>query len=235
MGNYVTFILLSLMSYNVFATSFVPVPIKKQIFESTGVVQGEVISSEPVEDENGKILTKIFIRADKWVGVKPSENTLTVYSPGGQIGDRRMEVHGSAKFEFGEQVVLFLKEYQGKYWVQNLALGKYVVKNFGNKKIMINTIFPYHPKVGQMPIANFFKLVERVKSVSVTERFKDKYELNQEKDNLRRQTINRSIASVNGKRGWNQKAEEEKISTFWLLVILGAIGALFTIYRRYSS
>ena len=130
-------LLASIISLNVTGTTFVPVPIKDQIKESSAIVQGEIINFESEVEDNGKIITKVFIRADKWVDTKPQAGHLTFYVPGGQIGDRIYQVEGSPKFSIGEKVVLFLKEHNNKLWIQNLALGKYMVRKYGKQNIFI--------------------------------------------------------------------------------------------------
>jgi hypothetical protein len=228
-------ILLSLLSNSfVFATTFIPVPIKRQIADSTGIVEGEVFSSEAIIDDSGKIVTKVFIRADKWIGVKPLGEYLEVYYPGGQVGDKVQTVHGSPKFGSGERVVLLLKNDQEKNWIQNLALGKFMVKKYGKTDIIINSIFPKHPKVGQMTLDSFLSLASRIKGKKFKERFKDKYELQVEKENknFSSKKAGRAIASV---KTLEEKELENQISTLWILVLFGILGSIFTISRRKNS
>lgn len=230
-------IVISIQSY-VFATTFLPVPIKRQIAESSGIVEGEVISTEAVLDRNGRIVTKVFMRADKWIGVRPEAGHLEVYYPGGQVGDRVQKVHGAPKFDYGERVVLLLKSDKNsenkKLWVQNLALGKYMIKKYGTTDIVINSVFPKDPKVGQMALNSFYSLATRIKNQDFKERFKDKYELQVEKENKQfsNKKLGRAIASV---RNFEEKEEENHISTIWTLIILGVLGALFSFSRRRKS
>jgi hypothetical protein len=228
-------ILLSIITNTfVFATTFIPVPIKRQIAESTGIVEGEVLNSEAIIDENGKIVTKIFIKADKWIGVQPTSGHLEVFFPGGIVGDRVQNVHGAPKFNFGEHVVLLLKNNNSKNWIQSLALGKFMVKKYGTTDIIINSVFPKHPKVGQMTLKSFYSLASRIKNRPFKERFKDKYELQVEKDNVNfsGKKRGRSIASV---KSFETKQIENETSTKWILFLFGILGVLFTISRRKHS
>lgn len=228
MRNYIALVALTLSITQAFGTTFIPVPIKKQIVESHGIVKGEVVAVNAEEDEKGRIVTRLFLRADKWIGVQPTDNHLEILYPGGQLGDRVQLIHGSPKFKPGEKVVLFLKENNKNLWVQNLALGKFMIRKYGVSDVLINSVFPNHPKVGQIPLASFYELASNIKKKDFKERFKDKYELQTEKyayQNIGKS--GRSIASV-------RKAEEaeENLNISWLIALLGIIGGVFTFVRR---
>lgn len=226
MRNLVVFLIVIMASTYSFGTTYVPVSIKKQIVESDAIVKGEVISTNSEEAENGRFVTNVFIRADKWIGVNPSDNHLNVYIPGGQVGDVVQTVHGAPKFKTGEKVVLMLKEKNESHWVQNLAMGKFMIKRYGHSEVIINSVFPNLPKVGQMPLDNFYELVSSIKNKKFKERFKDKYEIEAQKATYA-PSVNRgrAIASVKEER-------EEKLSIGWLLVLLGIMGGAFTFIRR---
>lgn len=226
MGNYFVFVLAALLSHSLMATTYAPVPIKKQIVESDGIVKGEVINTTYEEDDQGRIITNVFIRADKWIGVTPRDGHLNVSFPGGQMGDRVQTVHGAPRFKAGEKVVLLIKENDQEYWIQNLALGKFMIKRYGHSDVLINSVFPNHPKVGQIPLVSFYELASNIKKKKFKERFKDKYEIEAQKAVYAPMKKNgRSMASV-------IKEREENLSIGWLLVILGIMGGVFTFVRR---
>lgn len=229
MRNYILLVLFSVMITPVFGTTFIPVPIKKQIVESEGIVKGEVITVNSEEDNSGRIITRLFLRADKWMGIQPESGHIEIFYPGGQIGDKVQMVHGAPKFKEGEKVVLLLKNNNKNYWVQNLALGKFMIKKYGTSDVLINSVFPNHPKVGQIPLENFYDLAQTIKKNKFKERFKDKYEIQTEKyayQNIGKSS--RSIASV----GEVEQVSDKGFSTFWLLALLGIFGGLFTFTRR---
>ncbi len=213
----------------VHGTLFAPVSIKSQIKEGDGVIKGEVITSEAIE-ENGQILTRVTLRADRWIGVSPEEGSLVdVYYPGGKVGSRVLKIEGTPEFEIGERVILITKHDKEKYWVQNLGLGKFSIKKLGSKEIIINQIFPGMPNVGQMPLNKFYELSKWVKKEKFKERFKDKYELNIEKEQkLRNRKIaGRSIASVP-----DHVREENRIPTYWLVIILAILFPILGFFRK---
>lgn len=221
-------ILILTLGYNLsHATTFTPVTIKKQISQSHGVIKGEVSLVESFKRENGEIVTKVELYTDKWIGVDTDNNLVSVYYPGGRVGDEVQLIEGSPRFELGESVVLFTKEINGQHWVQNLGLGKFSVKRVGSNYIMVNQIFPKIVNVGQLSLESFYNLTQRLKNTKFKERIKDKYELNKEKQaraHMQRSKTKRSIASVTP-----SKDEAEKFEIFWLILILGALGLLFRI------
>ena len=220
---------------NSYATSFVPLSVKSQIVDSSAIVEGEVVSSSSYLDKSGIIITKVFLRADKWIGVKPDNNHVEVLFPGGTIGDKTFKIEGSPHFDQGEKVVLMLKSKKNKNWIMNLGMGKYKVRRYGSTNILINEIFPHHPRVGQIPLDSFYDLAKRIKKSPFLGRSKDKYEIQFEKHSQmikRSQKVSRGIASVDRLDG---KTEENRISTFWILVILAGLGAFFNFSIRSNS
>jgi hypothetical protein len=226
-------ILFILFSIQVSATTFVPLSIKKQISDSSGVLVGEVINSQAFETKDGQILTKIFLKANKWIGVNPDHYHTEVYFPGGTVGDKSVQVSGTPKFVMGEQVVLMLKNYQGKNYLMNLGLGKFSIKKFGNTKILVNAIFPKEPKVGQMPLETFYKLAKRIKGERFQTRFKDKYELQVESESrkVKVDKRGRKIASVESRI----TQEDSKASTIWILLLFALFGAVFTLLKMQNK
>lgn len=229
MRNYLPIVYLMLIYNSAYATTFVPLPIKKQIVDSSAVIKGEVINTSSYEDASGKIVSKVFIRVDRWIGVTPKNNHIEVLYPGGQVGDRVQLVHGSPTFISGEKVVLLLKENSNKLWIQNLALGKFMIKRYGSTEVIINSVFPNHPKVGQIALNSFYTLTSNIKQKDFQIRFKDKYELEVDKQKIVKfSKQRRKIASISNPK---DKAGE-KLNIAWLLIILGIMGAFFTFIRK---
>lgn len=215
------------------ATTFIPVSIKKQIKESGKIVEGRVISQE-AKREKGMIVSSIQLLADKWVGIQMDSDIINVHFPGGQMGDEVYKVEGSPEFELGEKVVLMLVEQDGKFWVNNLGLGKYSIRSLGKQDVLVNQIFPNHPKVGQISVDKFHRLTEWVTKKKFKERFKDKYEINKDKAQRSRvmhRNLGRSVASFEDV----SRGEKESIPAIWLVFILGILGGIVRIIRRNST
>lgn len=211
-----------------FATTFTPVSIRDQIKEAQGLVQGEVVALNSERDPSLGIVTRVFLRADRWMGADVNDNHIELYYPGGELEGEGRSIHGAPKFSIGERVVVLTQFHEGKSWVQNLGLGKFSIKKVGRTEIVVNQIFPNVPDVGQMPLRAFLGLAKDLKDKKFHERFLDKYErsASQEVGILRgEQTIKRSgrsIASTN-----NESEPGQKPSPFWLVLLLGVLGSAF--------
>ena len=235
MIKYLKILSLALVSSICYSTTFVPLTIKSQVKSSEAIVEGEVISIES-ERHNEMIVSKVSIRANKWLGLESDTGHFDLYYPGGKLAGEIQRIDGSPQFEIGEKVVVFAKSDQNKVWISNLGLGKFSLKNLGKEKILVNQIFPSYPEVGQIPLKSFYKLVEYVKNDKFKERFKDKYEINYEKEAklrfLKRNSSSsgRAIASID-----ENDSHTEKFSVGWLVIFLGILGILFRIMKRKSS
>lgn len=108
------------------------------------VVHGTVVSKNSLRDESGRIYTKIELTlAETWKGAAPG-GTLTVVHGGGTVGDRRVDVSGQARYEVGEEVVLFLVRNPRQQAVSiGLSQGKFHVSHDQqtNEKFVHN---PFH-------------------------------------------------------------------------------------------
>jgi hypothetical protein len=223
-----------LFSQIVTATVFRPMSIREQLREASGFVYGEVLVSESLRDKNGQIITKVTLKANKWLGkLRPSSDKLEVYFPGGKMGSRVQKVHGAPKLVPGEKVVLLTQFNQGKNWVLNLGLGKFSVKRIGAHEIIINQIFPGKPDIGQIALADFFKMAEHIKQKKISVRFKNKYEIISDKEfyahtnNKEDKSTGRKIASIEEEN----TRSSNKLETYWLVLILGFLG-LFVAFMR---
>jgi len=230
-----TIILLSLFAISsAMATLFLPLSVKKHLTESSAVVEGEVISFESELDENNKIVTRVRLKANKWLGdLEFNEDEVSLFYPGGQVGKQVRKIDGTPEFSIGESVVLFIKNDNGVSWISNLGLGKYSIKRVGDEKIIVNQIFPTEPNMGQMTLKNFYRVAQDVKSEKFSFRFKEKYELyNEQKiaQKSEQKHNSRSIASVD-----EGDDTETRLNPFWLVLLLGSLGLTVGIIRNRTS
>jgi len=231
MRKYSILIALLVFSKVSFATLFQPISLKKHLLESSGIVQGEVVSQEAELDENSKIVTKVTLKASKWMGDFEIEGEeISVYFPGGEVGNRGRRIEGVPEFSLGETVVLLIQNRNDVDWVSNLGLGKYSVKRVGSEKVMVNQIFPTEPNMGQIPLEKFYELAKETKEMKFQYRFKEKYEVNNEYQNLPKSKANgRYIASV------TQENESSSLDPFWLVILLGFLGVSVGVIRIKNS
>jgi hypothetical protein len=223
---------LLLMTTATNATTFIPVTIKKQIVESSGIIEGEVLAISSEESRDGRIYSRVFLKANKWLDTDVENNHIEVFYPGGKVGDHVYKIQGAPEFKVGEKVVLFTKKLEDKNYVMNLGLGKFSIKNLGRTQLIVNQIYPNRPEVGQMRLSNFYELAQEIKGKKFSERFKNKYELNIEKQtSLNRTSEGRSIASIASEKA----KEKDRLPDYWLVIILGFCGVGYSLFRKRSN
>lgn len=96
---------------------------------ATHVLVGRVQGADVAwTSDGGAIVTLTTVEvASQWKG-SPGAPTITVRTPGGEIGGYRMEIPGSPGFRAGETVLLFLeRNADGTYGVVSLAQGSFRV------------------------------------------------------------------------------------------------------------
>ncbi len=217
---------------SVSATTFRPQPIEQQIKESDGLFLGHYLKKKTVKLENGTLATQMYFKMTKEVGLQSELfglDEIIVHYPGGKLGDHHIQVEGVPKFVQGEKVVLFIKNINQRYWGMNLGFGSFKMVNFGKETVLVNTIFPDLPKIGQVKWGEFELAVKSIKGLNL--RTIDSLE----RSEVQEQNVpnrlpasegqNRSLASVSEED--QNKHEAPILNIFWLVVILGIAGGIF--------
>lgn len=220
------------------ATTFQPLPVEKLIAPADAILLGDFLVSKTVELEDGSLATEARFKIEKELGLDAEDfglSEIKVFYPGGKRGDRVVQVEGAPSFVPGEKNVIFLTQQpDGRLWVQGLAMGTFKVVRLGETTMLINSVFPAHPEISRQEIGKFLRKVSDIKGKSLKEIHSDKYVLESQKE--RRQIASqakgnsRSIASVGN--GTENRTEPNVMNSFWLLMILGFLGALATWWGR---
>jgi hypothetical protein len=84
------------------------------------------------------IFTDVKIRVDRLLKGAPGDEEITVQVLGGKIDDETMTCLESPKYELGEKVLVFLRDYNGKIWNSGWLQGKYRLD--GNGAITGDTV-----------------------------------------------------------------------------------------------
>ncbi len=87
-------------------------------------------------------------------------SVVTVTELGGVFGDIEMVVPGTARFDPGEQVVVFLKNVGGKWRTAGLIQGKFPVVDEGGEKIVITAVAMEDGR-GKIPLSELLAHVRR--------------------------------------------------------------------------
>ena len=214
-------------SVNIFATTFSPLPIEKQLAEADGVFIGHYLKKKTIELEDGKLATQMIFKMNKEYGLQSDllgQEEIIIHYPGGKTSSKRVVVEGVPTFLKGEKALIFTKSINNRNWGLNLGLGTYKIINYGREILMINHQFPHHPVIGQVQLSDFETHLREVKKAS----FKEVYTY-QEKG-----PYQRSPASVESSHPLRKPASSiEKDETVpdsenvWaFLIVLGLFGGL---------
>lgn len=110
--------------------------------ESSLVILGKVVDVEYrwQDDRHQAIYTLLTIEVEQFVKGSASR-TLQVTQLGGTMGDIGQEVSGSPRFGEGDEVFLFLQEFQGAYWIHSIALGYFqVIEERDGQRYVLNDL-----------------------------------------------------------------------------------------------
>lgn len=231
-------LLFLLLAFPVGATVFQKQSVNQQIKEADGVVIGHFLKSKTIELEDGSLATQMFFKMNKEYGLQSElfgMDEVIIHYPGGKLGDRNVKIEGVPTFMSGENVALMIKSREDRYWGLNLGFGTFRVVNYGNEKILVNSVFPEDPKVGQVNIDEFEKIVKTIKGSSLKV-VMSQYPIEKDQQEAVRSPASenegqiRSIASTH--EHVENTREEVGIHPLWLIMFLAVMGGLFRLTRH---
>ena len=130
------FVLIFCLYYSVDATTFAPTTLEKFVKSSTLVITAKV---EQVEsrwnDDHTRIYTYTTVSVLEPLKGKEIPERIILKELGGKVGDEALEVEGAAQFTQGEEVLLFLIYYRGRYRVNSMTMGKFSIVSENNRRI----------------------------------------------------------------------------------------------------
>lgn len=214
------------------ATTFQPQTLGKLLAPTSAIVLADFLGSQAVSLEDGTVATEAYFRIEKEWGVEAEEygiSEIKVYYPGGSLAGNSMHIDGAPRFVEGEKNILLLNQKDdGRFWIQDLALGTFKVVRIGKQSVIINPVFPSHVELSQIPIEQFFRKVSQVKGVGLKDINSDKYVRELTKDQYRMVSASaggsRSLASL--KDPAVAKSEPNVLDSFWLVFILATLGVV---------
>lgn len=244
----IRFLFLTLFSTQLLATTFQVQPIEQQIKESDGLFQGNYLRKKSITLENGSVATQMIFKMTREVGLQSDfygMDEVIIHYPGGKTASGEVKVAGVPEFVVGEKVVLFIKSVENRYWGMNLAFGAYKVINYGNEVMLVNSLFPDEPKVGQVSFQQFEKSVKEIKGMNLKVVESTYYPTTPEETLSEATESNRSPASA--EEGQNRTVASEMdqsdnssnglphMSVMWLILALGIAGGIFRFSNRKIS
>jgi hypothetical protein len=227
--------LLTFLTLGAWATTFNLQPIEKQLLEADGIVIGHYLESKSVKLESGELATQMIFKVQSEWGMQSDLfglEEVIVHYPGGKLEGLHVQIQGVPEFVVGEKVAIFTKNLENRFWGLNLGFGTYKVVNFGNETILVNTLFPEDPKVGQVPIEKFETLVREIKG-SDLKIVRTHLPEEQPTESRTPASLNegqkRSIASEIDQV--DNREVQSDLSVFWLVAILAFAGGMFRLVR----
>jgi hypothetical protein len=208
---------------------------KSQVAEADGILVGLYLRSRSVRLEDGKVATQMIFKMEKEHGLQSEVfkmDEVIVHYPGGKLPDEIVEVQGVPKFVPGERIVLFAKSVHNRFWGMNLGMGSFKVVNYGDEVMLVNSIFPADPLIGQVKLREFEELVSGIKgsSLKVVKSPESVVPGSPRAPAALREGKNRTLAS--GNEGPENESASSHMSTFWLLLALGLCGAAYRLTRQ---
>lgn len=107
--------------------------------ESQLIVYGKVISQYSIWEDKS-IYTYTTIEIYDVLKGNYKSNKVVVKQMGGTVGYISQVVDGTPKLELGKEVVLFLRDWKGAYWIHSIVLGHYNVIVEKGKKFVFNDL-----------------------------------------------------------------------------------------------
>jgi uncharacterized protein (UPF0333 family) len=106
--------------------------------ESHAIVYGTVLSSYSQWEEKN-IYTYTTVRVKE--SLKGNNgSTITVKQLGGTVGEIGQEVSGSPRLNREEDVVLFLTQSKGAFWIHSIVLGKFSIISENGRQVAFNDL-----------------------------------------------------------------------------------------------
>jgi hypothetical protein len=235
----ITRLLLLLLSLPVGATVFQMQTIDQQIKDSDGIIIGHYLRKKSIKLENGSLATQMIFKMNKEVGMQSElfgMDEIIIHYPGGKLGDQHVKVDGVPEFVSGENVILMVKSSQDRFWGMNLGFGSFKVINYGNQKMIVNTLFPNDRNVGQVSMEDFEKTVKLIKKSSFKVVMAPSYPSESGSETPLRMPAtveegkNRTIASIS--EGEENRKDQTEFTSVWLVLFLAMLGGVFRLIRQ---
>lgn len=205
-----------------FATTFVPMPLDRQLKSSYGVIHAVYQGSNFKKLSDGQVVTNASFRILQSSGIKSSEiinrNDFKVMYPGGKWQGLVYSVAGAPTFYEGEEVVLLISKGSRGFVVNNLKMGKYEIFEEDGKRFLASSAFRSHPKLGKISFSEFERKLFTYFGSDFQTSHHDKYIANTKK----KKDIGRKIASVEEE---SNETNTNSMSIYWLVLIFGLMGS----------
>lgn len=233
-------ILVFILSYSASGTTFRVQSLEQQVSEAQGILVGHFLREKSIRLETGRIATQKIFQVEKEYGLQSDflgMKEVIVHYPGGHVGDEHVIIQGVPEFIPGEKVVILTKSHNNRFWGLNLGMGTFKIINYGEKDIMVNTIFPNHKKLGQYPLSELEPLIREIKKSElkmVSQKVYPTENMALYRDRSPASSNERKIRSIASTPEESDNNGAGSLGTFWLLAFLAFLGVSFRLIHRNS-
>ncbi|MBT3234801.1 MAG: hypothetical protein HN353_02515 [Bdellovibrionales bacterium] len=219
------------------ATTYIYLPLEKQLKESDGVIHGRFIGKDYKRNSRGEVITTAKFELIDFAGIDRTRamnpNSFAVNYPGGRWQGVTYQVHGTPRFESGEEVVLLVREMSDGFMLTNLGMAKYQLRSQDYRIYLKSALFPNHPKLSKIWFDRFKQMV--------IDRFGEPMSppnLDKVVDQIDRSNGGggMTLANHGGRKPASTPAESlggqargQSINVLWLILILAVLGGGATI------
>lgn len=145
--------------------------IHSQVEVADAIVIGHYLDQKLVIHDDSEIL-QISLKLNKEFGLNPTlagfgEILINFKKPKKLSELEESVINRGTQFIPGEKLAIILKVVEGRFWPVYGALSLYRVINFGDKKMLINSVFKDKTLVTQMESMVFENKVQRIKNFSM--------------------------------------------------------------------
>jgi hypothetical protein len=135
---------LALVALPLSASQFIDMPFDQMARESAFIVRGNVVETWSAWDEAHEVIfTYATVRVNRYFGEATGPDTLLVREVGGTVDGYTQEAIGFPAVRAGENVVLFLSQWEGRtdYRIHAFNQGKFLVRNRGGVEMLVRDPF----------------------------------------------------------------------------------------------
>ncbi|MBT7608541.1 MAG: hypothetical protein HN576_02215 [Bacteriovoracaceae bacterium] len=222
-------LLVLVFSLNLKATTFIPLSVKQQLRDASGVIRGVYQGSTYKKMRGDRVITEASFKISTMSGLKNHEvinkNNFKVIFPGGKWQGVNYQISGSPTFKKNEEVVLLLTKTSNGFAVTNLALGKYTIKKEFGKEYLSSALFPNHKNLRSIPLAQFNSYVKDYFGSGMINIDPDKFVYKGISKERKQKTKGRRPASTE-----EEATETERENSIVWLVILFAFLGFYSAY-----
>ncbi len=133
-------LLVALVALPLSASQFVEMSFDRVARESALVVRGNVLDTWSAWDDAHQVIyTYATVRVNRYFGESTGPDTLLVREVGGTVDGYTQEAIGFPAIRSGEDVVLFLSQWEGSadYRIHAFNQGKFLVRNRGGVEVLV--------------------------------------------------------------------------------------------------